>query len=173
MENSWIALHTRYQHEARVTRALDSKGFETFLPMYQVTKRWSDRTKSLCLPLFPGYVFVSEIGARVLDILNTQGVATIVSTAGIPSAIPEEEIEAIRKAVSDVTKVEPFPYMEIGDPVRVHSGPLAGTRGLLVRKKDSCRLVVCVEILGRAAAVEIDAVDLEPVQPVHIPIYVS
>jgi transcription antitermination factor NusG len=163
MENAWFALHTRHQHEAKVTRSLDNKGFETFLPMYQTTKRWSDRKKSVCLPLFPGYVFVSGIGMRLVDVLSTQGVATIVSTAGVPSAIPDEDMDVIRKAVSDVTKVEPYPYLQIGDTVCVHSGPLVGTRGLLIRRKDSYRLVVCVDILGRAAAVEINAADVEPV----------
>ena len=105
---------------------------------------------------------MAQIGERRYDVLNTQGVAAIVSTAGIPSEIAEEEMDIVRKFASDSAKVKPHPYMQIGDEVRVCSGPLTGTCGFLVRKKDSCRLVVCVEILGRAASVEIAAGDLEP-----------
>ena len=162
MGQTWFAMHTRHQHELKVSQILSNKGFETFLPIYQAKRQWSDRKKSLYLPLFPGYVFVAQIGERRYDVLNTQGVAAIVSTAGIPSEIAEEEIDVVRKCATDSTKVEPHPYMQIGDEVRVCSGPLTGTYGFLVRKKDSYRLVVCVEILGRAASVELGAADLEP-----------
>src|SRR5215467_1739324 len=161
METTWFALHTRHQHETKVARILNNKGFETFLPMYQATKRWSDRLKSLWLPLFPGYVFVAHIEDRRLEILNTHGVAAIVSTAGVPSTISEQEINVIRQLVKDARKVEPHSYLRVGDEVRLGSGPLAGTNGFLVRKKDCYRLVVCVEILGRAASVEIYASDLD------------
>lgn len=163
MQNAWFALQTRYQHEAKVTRILENKGFETFLPMHQTIRRWSDRDKTILLPLFPGYVFVSEIEHRQYEVLNTHGAGTIVSFAGVPAPISSEEIDSIRRATNDSSKVEPHPYLQTGDEICVRSGPLAGTRGFLVRRKDCYRLVVCVEILGRAASVEIDAVDLDPI----------
>jgi len=159
MENSvrWNALHTRYQHERRVEAMLCAKGFETFLPVYDTFHKWKDRTKKLSEALFPGYLFVADANERRLQVMTTPGVCAIVSVAGTPATIPEHEIEAIRKCVSDAGKVEPHPYLHWGDVVRVQHGPLSGVEGILVRKKDSCRLVVSVEILGRAAAVEIDA----------------
>src|SRR3979490_1568590 len=54
----WHVLYTRHQHEKPVARILSSKGHEVFLPLYAVTHRWQDRTKQLCLPLFPCYVFI-------------------------------------------------------------------------------------------------------------------
>jgi transcription antitermination factor NusG len=162
MQNTWFALQTRHQHEAKVTQILENKGFETFLPMYQTVRRWSDRKKTISLPLFPGYVFISQIAERQFEVLNTSGVATIVSFAGVPASISTEEIDSIRRATSNSAKVEPYPYLQAGDEICVRSGPLAGTSGFLIRKKDCYRLVVCVEILGRAASVEIDAFDLDP-----------
>jgi transcription antitermination factor NusG len=161
MQNCWFALHTRHQHESKVTQILRNKGFDTFLPMYQTVKRWSDRQKTVSLPLFPGYVFISQMEERKYEVLNTHGVAAIVSVAGTPASISNQEIENIRRAVNTSTNVEPHPFLQIGDVISVRSGPLAGTTGFLVRKKDSFRLVICVEILGRAASVEIDAVDLD------------
>lgn len=153
----WNALHTRYQHERQVEAMLSAKGFETFLPTYDAFHKWKDRTKKISEALFPGYLFIADAGERRLQVMTTPGVCAIVSVAGTPATIPEHEIEAIRKCVSDAGKVEPHPYLQGGDVVRVRNGPLSGVEGVLVRRKDSCRLVVCVEILGRAASVEIDA----------------
>jgi transcription antitermination factor NusG len=153
----WSALHTHYQHERKVEALLNAKGFETFLPTYESIRRWKDRTKRISEALFPGYLFVADVSERRLQVMTTPGVCAIVCVAGTPATIPGHEIEAIRKCVSDPAKVAPHPYLRGGDSVQVQSGPLVGVAGILVRIKDSFRLVVSVEILGRAAAVEIDA----------------
>jgi transcription antitermination factor NusG len=153
----WSALHTHYQYERKVEALLSAKGFETFLPTYESIRRWKDRTKRISEALFPGYLFVANVSERRLQVMTTPGVCAIVCVAGTPATIPGHEIEAIRRCGSDPAKVAPHPYLREGDSVQVQSGPLAGVAGILVRTKDSFRLVVSVEILGRAAAVEIDA----------------
>ena len=153
----WNALHTRYQHERTVETLLVAKGFETFLPTYERVRRWKDRNKRIAEALFPGYLFVANVHDRRLRVLDTPGVCDLVSVAGIPATIPNHEIEAIRKSVADPSKVEPHPFLKSGDLLRVEWGPLAGVEGILLRAKDAFRLVVSIEILGRAAAVEIDA----------------
>jgi len=153
----WNALHTRYQHERTVETLLVAKGFETFLPTYERVRRWKDRNKRIAEALFPGYLFVANVHDRRLKVLGTPGVCDLVSVAGIPATIPNHEIEAIRKSVADPSKVEPHPFLKSGDLLRVEWGPLAGVEGILLRAKDAFRLVVSIEILGRAAAVEIDA----------------
>jgi transcription antitermination factor NusG len=153
----WNALHTHYQHERKVEALLGAKGFETFLPTYESIRKWKDRSKRISEPLFPGYLFIADVSEHRLQVVTTPGVCAIVCVAGTPATIPSHEIEAIRRCVSDPAKVAPHPCLRGGDSVQVQSGPLAGVAGILVRMKDSCRLVVSVEILGRAAAVEIDA----------------
>jgi transcription antitermination factor NusG len=154
---AWYALYTRHQHEKTVHQILTSKGFESLLPLYQTAHRWKDRTKVLSLPLFPCYVFVKGGLERRLDIMTTPGVHALVSSAGQPAAIPPHEIDAIRRAVESGLHVEPHPLLRCGDWVRVKAGPLAGVEGILVRKKNLYRLVLSVQILGKAAGVEVDA----------------
>src|ERR1700674_4182423 len=96
-ESSWYAIYTRHQHEKMVAQILTSKGFETFLPLYETTHHWKDRTKALSLPLFPCYVFLKGGIERRLQILTTPGIYGLVSSAGQPAAIPDIEIEAIRR----------------------------------------------------------------------------
>ena len=154
---AWYAIYTRHQHEKTVARILTDKGFETLLPLYSTVRSWKDRTKLLFLPLFPCYVFLKGGLERRLDIVRTPGIHALVSTAGRPATIPADEIEAIRRAVESSVCVEPHPFLKCGEWVRVKCGPLAGIEGILVRKKNLYRLVLSVEMLGKAAAVEVDA----------------
>src|SRR3984893_12870444 len=155
---AWYALYTKHQHERMVARVLTIKGFETLLPLYQTARRWKDRTKLLSVPLFPSYVFLKGGLERRLDIMTTPGIFALVSNAGQPAAIRPAEIEAIRRAVESGARVEPHPFLKCGEWMRVKSGPMAGIQGILVRKKNLCRLVLSVEMLGKSAAVEGDAI---------------
>src|SRR5467141_2582820 len=89
----WHVLYTRYQHEKPVARILSSKGHEVFLPLYAAAHRWKDRTKHLCLPLFPSYVFIRGGMDSQLQVLSTPGVFTIVGWADHAATIPEGHIE--------------------------------------------------------------------------------
>jgi transcription antitermination factor NusG len=160
---SWYALYTRHQHEKMADQILTNKGFKTFLPLYATTHNWKDRTKALSLPLFPCYVFLKGGIERRLQILTTPGIYGLVSSAGQPAAIPAIEIEAIRRVVESGTRVEAHPYLKCGNWVRVKCGPLTGIEGILVRKKNVSRLVLSVEILGTAAAIEVAAFQVETV----------
>jgi len=160
---AWCAVYTRHQHEKAVTAMLLVKGFEVFLPLYESTRKWKDRRKLLSLPLFPGYVFVRGALERRLPILTTPGVHMIISRGESVATIPEEEIESIRRTIDGKFRVEPHPFLRCGERVRVMRGSLAGVEGILTRKKNLCRLVLSVEMLTQAVAVEIDAHDVEPV----------
>jgi len=166
----WHALYTRHQHEKPIARILSSKGHEVFLPLYAATHLWKDRAKQLCLPLFPGYVFIRGGLDRQCQILMTPGVFTVVGWAGHAAIIPDGQIDAVRKMVESSQRVEPHTYLNCGDRVRVSCGALQGLEGILIRQKTQLRLVVSLEMLGRSAAVEIDATCLEKLGPLPIPI---
>jgi transcription antitermination factor NusG len=158
---SWRAVYTRHQHEKMISRLLSEKGFEVFLPLYQVRRRWKDRVKELSLPLFPCYVFIQGGFERRLDIVTTPGIHGFVTLGNAPAVIPEQEIEGIRQAVTSGALVEPHPFLKCGDWVRIRSGPLEGIEGILVRKKNSLRLVLSVELLQKSISMEVDASSVE------------
>lgn len=153
----WYALYTHHQYEKIVADLLTLKGFETFLPLYSAVRRWKDRNKLLSLPLYPSYVFLKGGLDRRLQILMTPGVSRVVSFAEQPGIIPCEEIEAIRRVITNRLNVEPSPFLRYGDWVRVKSGPLEGIEGIVIRKKNLFRLVLSVELLEKSVSVEIDA----------------
>jgi transcription termination/antitermination protein NusG len=159
----WWAIYTRHQHEKTVAGSFSSNGLEVFLPLYTVVRQWKDRKKHLSLPLFPCYVFLHSESRRRVQVLSTPGVYSIVTSAGRPAAIPESEIEAIRRAVESPLPVEPHPFLRRGDWVRIKSGPLANVEGILVRKKGSYRLILSAELLQKSIAVEVDASSVEAI----------
>jgi transcription antitermination factor NusG len=160
-DSAWHALHTRHQNEKRLAEFLADRGFEIFLPLYSTVHRWKDRNKQLSLPLFPCYVFFRGGLDRKLQLLTAPGAHAIVGTAGRPGVISDAEIESIRQAVDSRFNVEPHPFLQCGDRVRIKSGSLAGLEGILVNKQNRFRLVLSVEMLGRSVAVELDALLLE------------
>jgi transcription antitermination factor NusG len=159
----WWALYTRYQCEKMVAETLTSKQFEVFLPLYASVRRWTDRQKTLFLPIFPGYVFVRGGLDRRLDIVMTPGVQTILFFGEQVAAIPETEIHNIRRMVEGPYRVEPHPYLKCGEKVRITRGSLKGIEGVLVRMKNLYRMVLSMDLLHQSVAVEIDAGDVEPV----------
>jgi len=158
----WWALYTRHQHEKSVAEMLSAKGFEVFLPLYESTRRWKDRTKVLSLPLFPCYLFLRGPLDRKLQVVSTPGVHMILYRGEQVAEVPESEIEAIQRAVNGPFRVEPHPFLKCGMRVRVTRGALEGVEGILIRKKNLCRLVLSVDMLAQSVAVEVHAADVEP-----------
>ncbi|MBZ5641128.1 MAG: UpxY family transcription antiterminator [Acidobacteriia bacterium] len=152
----WHAVHTRYQHEKSVVQALSGKGHHVFLPLYGATHLWRRRPVHLQLPLFPGYLFLQGGLDRQFQILSTPGVVGLVKSGVNAAIVPHEQIAAVRRLVEGSSRVEPHEYLHTGDRVMVTSGSLQGIEGILIRTKGAFRMVVSMELLGRAAAVEID-----------------
>jgi transcription antitermination factor NusG len=164
VDQPWWAIYTRHQHEKTVSDMLTAKGFDVFLPLYSATRRWKDRSKLLSLPLFPCYVFVKGGSERKLQVVSTPGVHMILYHGERVAVVPEEQIDAIRRLIEGRFRVEPHPFLKCGQRVRVLRGALEGVEGILVRKKNSCRLVLSVDMLAQAVAMEVNASDVEPVE---------
>lgn len=153
----WFAVQVRTRWEPTVAGLLQGKGFEHFLPTYTTRRRWSDRIKEAQVPLFPGYVFCRFDPQNRLPILVTPGVIQVVGVARTPVPVAEEEISAIQKVVRSGLHCQPWPFLHVGDCVRIECGPLAGLEGILLSFKGHHRVVVSVSILQRAVSVDVDS----------------
>jgi transcription antitermination factor NusG len=139
-----------------VSDQLQQKGYEQFLPMYRSRRLWSDRVKVLQLPLFAGYLFCRFDVEGRLPILQTPGIVTILGKGRIPLAVDPAQIENIRAAVKSGQDMQPWPRLELGKKVRVEFGPLRGVQGTLLRYKNSTQLILGVDLMQRAIAVEVE-----------------
>jgi len=157
-ENSerWYALRVKSRCEKVVATVANHKGYEEFLPVYKCRRRWSDRLKSVEFPLFPGYVFCRLDSRRRLPLLTIPGVLHFVGIGKTPVPLEDAEIDAIQAAVRSGFSTEPWPFLEVGQCVRLDEGPLAGVEGIFVRTSKQDRLIVSVTLLKRSVAITIE-----------------
>ena len=153
---SWFALQVKPRHEHAVAEALRLKGLEEFCPRYLSLRRWSDRVKRLELPLFSRYVFSRFDQGQSGIARTTAGVVSILGIGNKPLPVPDDEIRALQAIVQSHLPAQPWPFLRIGQAVRLESGPLAGLEGILLDFKGTTRLVVSVTLLQRSVGVEID-----------------
>jgi transcription antitermination factor NusG len=157
---SWFAVQVSPRHEAKVACLLGYKGYQHVLPTYRSRRTWSDRIKTIELPIFPGYVFCKTEDRIVHGlVLSTPGVIRVVGFNGRPYPISDQEIDAIRKAVLS-PDAAPCPYLKVGQRVRITNGPMAGVIGILAQVKNRHRLVISVELIMKSIAVDVDARDV-------------
>jgi transcription antitermination factor NusG len=159
---NWYALYTCPRHERCVAQQIEQRRISCFLPLYRSLRRWKDRRKELELALFPGYVFVQLALEDRLRVLQLPSAVRLVSFNGQPAALPDSEIEQLRERLSRGGCVEPHPYLRVGRRVRVRGGPMQGLEGIIVRRKDRCRIVFSLDLIMRSMAVEVDESDVEP-----------
>lgn len=159
----WLAAYTRSRQENCVALQLQRKDLPVLLPTYEKYSRWSDRIRRVSMPLFPGYVFVGVADGERALVLQTSGVVNLVSSAGRPCPLPDDEVEILRRCLLCPSEVEPHPYARVGHKVRISSGPFAGWEGTLVGKKNSARVVVTVDQIMQSVAINVHLADIEAV----------
>jgi transcription antitermination factor NusG len=163
----WFALQVRTRWESSTAVLLSGKGYQTFFPTYKANKRWKGKTREVDLALFPGYVFCNFDAHKRLPVLVTPGVISVVGQGRVPQPVEDREIEAIQKVVSSGFQAEPWPYLEIGQKIRIEQDSLHGLEGILINFKGNHRIVVSVSLLRRSVALEIDRALVQPVDSVR------
>lgn len=157
----WYALRTRSRFEKVVRDQLIGRGVEPLLPLHTRISQWKDRRKMVEWPLFPGYCFGRFILDERLNVLQVPGVIQIVGSGTDAEPIPDEEIAAVQRLMQLCQPYELSPYPPAkGTVVQVIRGPLKGIHGTFLRTAHACRLIIGVNLIRQATAVEIDARDV-------------
>jgi len=159
----WYALYVRSRQEHMVADGLKVRGYEEFLPMYRDRRPWSDRQKSVELPLFPGYVFFRMTPAARAPLYTIPGLVSVVGRGHEPEAVEDSEIAQIQAISRTGMPAKPWPYLGAGRRVRIQHGALKDIEGIVTDLKGSLRLVLSVTLLQRSVAVEIDREMISPI----------
>ena len=162
---SWYAVHTRARHERVVAAQLQEKGVPTFYPTVKETHHWSDRKKVVELPLFGCYVFVkiASTPERRLDVLRVNSVLSFVGVRGQGIPIPDDQILSVQTVLQERLSFSAYPFLKLGQRVRIRSGALNGMEGILVSRNGDRTLVISVDAIQRSLAVRVEGYDVEPV----------
>jgi len=162
-EARWYAIRTRSRHEKVASRELHSQGIPVFLPLVTSVRQWSDRRQEVETPLFPGYAFVkvAYMSSERLRVMRAAGVVGFVGPNPASSSIPEEQIESIRTVLLGRVPVKEYPFLQLGQKIRVRSGSFSGVEGILVSVKGSRTLVISVEPIQRSLCIGLDDYEVE------------
>jgi transcription antitermination factor NusG len=165
----WYACYTRARHEKRAYAGLLDRGFEAYLPLAPRVSQWKDRKKLVEWPLFPSYVFCRLAAAELHEVLAVPGIATLVKSDGRAVAIPDEELENVRRftraVASGLVEAETSPYFAEGEWVEVVTGPLEGVRGVVVGHRGRCRLLIGLRAIGQGLEVIVNVNVLKSLAP--------
>jgi transcription antitermination factor NusG len=157
----WYVLHTKSRQEKVVAADLASLGLPHFLPLVSEVRHYADRKAKVALPLFPGYVFVRGSLDKLYPVDRNKRLVNI-----IPVAAQNElnwELKNLNMALLNDVALYPYEILKRGTRVEVRSGPLRGLQGLIENRGQADRLVLQVEMLGRAMSLEIEASLLDPI----------
>ncbi len=158
----WYALYVRSRHEKTVENSLRGKGCSVFSPSYRTKRKRIDRIAEIDVALFPGYVFCQFDPNKRLPILKTPGVVEVVGRGNRPEPVDDTEIASIRTIALAGRPVQPWPFLRLGQRIRLEAGPLAGAEGIFLRVEDEYHLIVSVTLLQRAVSVVIEKDIVEP-----------
>lgn len=157
----WYAIYTRSRFEKKIYRALQKSEFEAFLPLIKEKRVWSDRLKTVEMPLLPSYVFVKLPKNKIHYIYNYPGFVRFVCFEGKPCVIKEEEIVLMEKIVTHGFPVEKSSHCGVGDYIRVIRGPLKGWEGRVECNRNKSKIVFVIEGIGQAISVEVGMENVE------------
>jgi transcription antitermination factor NusG len=145
-----------------VAAQLVQKSLEAYLPLRMENHTWSDRQKSVSIPLFPGYVFVSLDPSRDARqaVLQTAGLIGFVNFGGKAAAVPRKQIEDLQLLLEKKVSFSLYPFVHAGQRVRIRGGCLNGIEGVLMEQEKN-KLVISIESIQRSLSIELQGYELD------------
>ncbi|HEY6968100.1 MAG TPA: UpxY family transcription antiterminator [Candidatus Angelobacter sp.] len=160
----WFVLFVRSNQEKMVSQRLTEREVEHFLPCYPSVRQWKDRRVTLDMPLFPGYIFVRLPFVDRVKVLTVPNIVSLVGNKNSPSVVSQEEINWIKCGLEH-GKAMPHTYLAAGERIKVIAGPLRGMQGILLKRQNGARVVVCLDSITRSFVVEVELDSIKPLAP--------
>jgi transcriptional antiterminator RfaH len=163
MENAgverWYAVCCKPRQEAVAEENLQRQGFHVYLPRIRIRQRrrgqWTDAVEVL----FPRYIFmrVNPLRRSTATVRSTRGVVGLVRFGGKPALVPDAVIEALLQREDAATGLhqDNRPPLSAGEAVKLVDGPLAGMEGIFTQHDGHKRVIVLLELLGKANRVTV------------------
>jgi transcriptional antiterminator RfaH len=159
-EHRWYVVQSQPNAELKAVAHLNRQGFVTYLPRYLKRRRHARRVDIVAAPLFPRYLFVAidMTATRWRSIYSTVGVSRMVSNGDFPTPIPNQVVTTLRarEDASGFVRLEHQPSFRAGDKIRVLDGVFADCFALYEGVKDSDRVAVLLDLLGRKVRVMVN-----------------
>ena len=164
---SWYIVQFKPNSHKISARNLERQGFETFLPMHEVTQHTATKFETVIRPLFAGYMFVACDSEKApwRQINSTFGISRMLSFAEGPKPMPEALITGLRARCDNVGKLIPPEHLAAGQSVKLQSGPFANFVTTVERMASDVRVWVLLDFMGKATRLQVDRQQIQPVLP--------
>ena len=156
MTSEWFILQFKSNSHHKAAKNLNQQGFETFLPLHDITLRKASRFVSTAQPLFPGYMFVRFDKTKVdwHKINNTYGVSRLVTFNSILKAIPSTFVDNLKRRYDLSGKLMPMQKLKKGDQVKVLNGPFANFIATVETYETDQRIWILMDLMGRKTKIQ-------------------
>ncbi len=155
----WYVVYTKSRAEKKVEAELSVQGVECFLPLQKKLRQWKDRKKWVEIPLLSGYCFVHITRREYDKVLQDANVVCYVTFEGKAAVIPDEQIEYLRKMLSqyDFEVKVTHENFKPGKKVEIIEGPFVGIRGELLKNHGKHKFLLRIERMETSFTVEVPA----------------
>ncbi|MGA1194151.1 MAG: transcription termination/antitermination NusG family protein [Kiritimatiellia bacterium] len=160
-DHAWCVLHARPRCEKKVVEFCKTRSIYAYLPLMVKKHRYGARLRQYEVPLFTGYVFALAGKQDVLTLRQNQRVANLLSVYDQDTLL--RQLQQVKTALDNQESMELFPHLVAGMKVEVRSGPLKGVEGFIHKLKSKTRIVLNIDFIQQAVAVEVEADLLVPV----------
>lgn len=157
----WFLVRTRSRREKALARDLLSRGVTCLLPVVTEVRYQGARKAKVVAPLFAGYLFLfgdreeaftadrSEHAAQLLEVPDQSRLS--------------DELRSLCTVLLARGTLIPCEPLKRGMRVEITSGPFKGVLGTVDTPRSDNRFVIHVDVIGKAASMEIDRDLLRPV----------
>jgi len=158
-ELAWFVAHTRPRCEKKLAEYCVREGFQVTLPLYKSVKKYRGKTVTFQKPLFPGYVFLRLLPEQPRKVYQSDYVANLLTV--VDQQLFEHQLGDILEALETDYEVFLAPQITAGSRVKIKSGPLRGLEGYVEQRAGSTFVLLRLDFISQAAAVKIEATELE------------
>lgn len=158
--NAWYVVYTKSRREKKLHNECMRIGLLAYLPLIKNISVYRRKIFESTKPLFPGYVFCCFEAGQRKDLYQTGHVVKLISVVDQEGLI--RDLIEIEKAISLEASLEPYAYLKRGMRARIVDGPFQGIEGIVSHRRGKYRLVMNVNLIEMAAAIEVNASQIEP-----------
>lgn len=166
-EQKWYAVYTKPRSEKKLQENLRKIDIETYLPVLSQKRKWSDRVKTVEIPVFPSYLFVClDYERDSLKVLKDSYSVNFVKTSGVPCEIEADDIEMVKffiESYPEKIRLERERLFQKGKKISIRSGPFAGKTAVIERIKNAYYVIVSIPAVNASVTMEIPKENIDEI----------
>lgn len=119
---SWNVIYTKSRSEKKVEERLKNIGIEAYCPVRTELKFWSDRKKSILVPVLPSMVLVKIDKNKRNQVFNIPGVVRYMFWLKKHAVVRDSEVDSLKLLLKSNNIIEQnVEAYNVGDEIKISS----------------------------------------------------